>query len=99
MGDNKVSKINVNGREIDRAWVIEHAQPIRLVGAAVCQVLAFLLIIDSSGVIYGSHETFIVILMLAATGLAAYALFRYLVPLDAKVKADANVTDLPKTGT
>ncbi len=64
----------------DREWVMEHAQPIRLVGAGVCQLLAFILIIDSSGFIYGGHEVFIVVLMLAATGLAGYSLFRFLSP-------------------
>jgi len=91
----------VNGRDIDRAYLAEHAQPIRLVGAGVCQLLAVLLILDSSGFIYGGHEVFIVVFMLAATALAGYALFRYLRPAEVKVKADASVTDLPhrKTGS
>ncbi|MGD0378142.1 MAG: hypothetical protein ABSB01_26655 [Streptosporangiaceae bacterium] len=66
--------------KIDRAFVLEHAQPIRLVGAGVCQLLAFVLIIGSSGIIYGGKETFIVLLLLAATALAGISLYRFLRP-------------------
>jgi hypothetical protein len=75
---------SMDTKEIDRTYIMEHAQPIRLVAAGVCQLIAFLLIIDSSGFIYGGHEVFIVVLMLAATGLAGYALFRYLRPAEDK---------------
>ena len=63
--------------KIDTKFVLEHAQPIRLIAAGACQVLAFLLLLSSSGIVYGNREMFIVILMLAATVLAGFALFRY----------------------
>lgn len=58
-------------------YVLVHAQPIRLAAAGLCQVLAFLLIINSSGFIYGGRETFIVLLMLAATILSSISLYRF----------------------
>jgi hypothetical protein len=61
-------------------YVLVHAQPTRLAAAGLCQVLAFLLIINSSGFIYGGRETFIVLLMLAATILSSISLYRFLRP-------------------
>lgn len=43
-----------HSNNFDREWFMEHALPIRLVGAGVCQLLAFILLIDSSGFIYGA---------------------------------------------
>jgi hypothetical protein len=69
-----------HNNKVDLGYVLVHAQPIRLAAAGLCQVLAFLLIINSSGFIYGGRETFIVLLMLAATILSSISLYRFLRP-------------------
>lgn len=77
--------------EVDLAYVLEHAQPIRLAAAGLCQALAFLLLISSSGFIYGGRETFIVLLMLAATALAGISSYRFLRPSTAgSIRHDAD---------
>jgi hypothetical protein len=79
-GDRRPPESGPFGPRLDTKFVLEHAQPIRLAAAGVCQVLAFVLILGSSGFIYGFKETFILILMLAATVLAGISLYRFLRP-------------------
>jgi hypothetical protein len=62
--------------ELDTERIAGHAQAIRLTGAGVFQVLAFILIINSSGFIYGGKETWIVLFIAAATALAGFSLYR-----------------------
>jgi hypothetical protein len=69
--------------KIDMETAREHADSIRLVGAGLCQVLAFVLIINSSGFIYGGKETFTVLFMLAASVLAGWSLYGFLRPKEA----------------
>jgi hypothetical protein len=79
-GDRRPPESGPFGPRLDSKFVLEHAQPIRLAASGVCQVLAFLLLISSSGIVYGNREMFIVILMLAATALASISLYRFLRP-------------------
>jgi hypothetical protein len=66
-------------RDIDREWIVAHAQPIRLVSAGVCQLLALILIITASyNFVEGTREIFVVLFMLAATVLAGISLYRFL---------------------
>jgi len=81
--------------KIDSKYVLEHAQPIRLAASGVCQVLAFLLLISSSGIVYGNREMFIVILMLAATVLAGVSVYRFLRPAPASAEDHQSSTKPP----
>jgi hypothetical protein len=79
-GDRRPPESGPFGPRLDTKFVLEHAQPIRLAASGACQVLAFLLLISSSGIVYGNREMFIVVLLIAATVLASISVYRFLRP-------------------
>lgn len=88
----------VNGQDINRDWIVQNQQPLKLAGAAVCQIIALWLIVTAQfDFVSGLTKFFIAVLMIAVLALFGwYALTKqHVASITDNGKVSHEMHDLP----